>query len=73
VLDGLEEMVKELLDYGVDTSTADFKGRTALYLTTQGYSLGVLRLFLEGAADIAARDGEIMTPLHFANQKGSQG
>lgn len=70
VLDGHEEVVKELLDYGVDTSTADFKGWTALHLAAQGYSLGVLRLLLERGADMAARDGEGMTPLHFAYQKG---
>jgi ankyrin repeat protein len=38
--------------------------------TTQGYSLGVLRLLLEREADMAARDGEGMTPLHLAYQKG---
>jgi ankyrin repeat protein len=35
VLDGHEEVVKELLDYGVDTSTTDFKGRTALHLAAR--------------------------------------
>jgi hypothetical protein len=70
VLGGHEEVVKELLDHGVDTSTADCKGRTALHLAAQCYSLGVLRLILERGADMAARDGESMTPLHFAYQKG---
>jgi ankyrin repeat protein len=70
VLDGHEEVVKELLDHGVDISTTDFKGRTALHLAAQGYSLGVLTLLLERGADMAARDGEGMTPLHFAYQKG---
>ncbi|PMD52992.1 ankyrin repeat protein [Hyaloscypha bicolor E] len=69
-MDGYEEVVKELLDYGVDTSTTDFKGQTALHLTTQRYSLGILRLLLERGADMAARDGEGMTPLYFAYQKG---
>jgi len=33
VLDRHERVVKELLDYKVNTSTTDFKGRTSLYLT----------------------------------------
>ena len=52
--DGHEEVVKELLGHGVDTSTTDFKGRTALHPAAQGYSLGVLRLLLERGADMAA-------------------
>ena len=60
----------ELFDYGVDTSTTDFKGRTALHVGAQGYSPGVLRLLLEKGAEIAAGDGEGMTTLHFAYQKG---
>ena len=70
VLDRHEEVVKELLDHRADTFTADFKGRTALHLAAQGYSLGILRLLLERGADMAARDGEGMTPLQFAYQKG---
>ncbi|KAH6701290.1 ankyrin repeat protein, partial [Leptodontidium sp. MPI-SDFR-AT-0119] len=69
-LEGHEEVVKELLDHGVDTSTADFKGRTALHLAAHGYSLGVLTLLLDKGADMTARDGEGMTPLHLAYQKG---
>jgi ankyrin repeat protein len=38
--------------------------------TAKDYSLGVLTLLLERGADMAARDGEGMTPLHFAYQKG---
>lgn len=31
-------MVKELLGHGVDTSTADFKGRTALHVAAHVYA-----------------------------------
>jgi len=70
VLDGHKEVIKELLDYGADTSTTDFKGRTALHLAAQRYSLDVLRLLPERGAGMVARDGEGMTPLHFAYQTG---
>ncbi|KAH9222565.1 ankyrin repeat-containing domain protein, partial [Leptodontidium sp. 2 PMI_412] len=66
VQSGHEEVVKKLLDYGVDTSVVDYKGQTALYLAAQRYSPEILQLLLENEADIAARDGESMTPLHFA-------
>jgi len=39
VLEGHEEVVKELLDYRVNIATTNFKGRIVLYLTTRGYSL----------------------------------
>ena len=39
VLEGHEEVVKELLDYRVNIATTNFKGQTVLHLTTRGYSL----------------------------------
>jgi ankyrin repeat protein len=66
VLDRDEKVAKELLDYGVDTSTTNFKGRIALHLATHSYSLGVLRLLLERGADITTRDSEGIMPLHLA-------
>lgn len=70
LLDGHDEVVKEPLDHGVDSSATDYKGQTALHLAAQCWSPAVLRLLLEKGADIAARDGESMTPLHFAYQSG---
>jgi ankyrin repeat protein len=70
VLEEHEEMVKKLLEYGVNISDTDFKGQTALYLAIKGYSLGVLRLLLERGADMAAQDGEGMMPLYLIYQKG---
>lgn len=63
-------MVKEPLDYGVDTPITDSKGRTALHLAAQLYSPDILGLLPERGADIAARDREGMTALHFAYQNG---
>ena len=72
MLGGHEEVVKKLLDHGVDTSAADYKGQTAVHLAEQRYSPEILLLLLERGADIAARDGESMTPHHLYTKMISQ-
>ena len=52
VLKGYKEVAKELLNYRVDISTPDFKGRTVLYFTIYSYSLSVLTLLLDKGVDI---------------------
>ena len=66
------EMVRVLLDYGLDVNSRNNRGWIPLYYTTNSFSddLGAVRLLLDRGADpnLGANDGQ--TPLHEASRYG---
>lgn len=62
--DGCVEIVRTLLDSGVDINHANEHGITALYESAQGGHVGVFRLLVSRGADVNKGGDDGSTPLH---------
>lgn len=63
---GNAEVVRVLIRHGVDTSTPDSRGRTALHHAADRNAVGVIDALASTGGDVNARDGDGWTPLHHA-------
>jgi ankyrin repeat protein len=63
---GYEEIVKLLLDAGVDVKSQDRSGRSALHLAASGGHTEIVKLLLNGKADVVMEDKFGNTPLQLA-------
>jgi hypothetical protein len=68
--DGDKDMVKSLIDNGVDISADNSFGLTALYIATENGHKDVVQLLLENGADISAANYFGLTALHIAVRRG---
>lgn len=62
------ELIRRLLELGVDLEARANKGRTALHCATRVGYCEVIKVLLEAGADVEARDCEGNTPLHYVLQ-----
>jgi len=67
---GREDLVRDLVDRGVDTSARDIAGYTALMCAAYAGKLEVVKLLIGAGSDVNASDLEGSTPLMFAAQNG---
>lgn len=65
------DLVKKLLDAGVDVNARDEEGKTALFIFGEEPP-ETLRVLLEAGADVNARDNMQRTPLHSALGSGEE-
>jgi ankyrin repeat protein len=68
--EGSVEIVRSLLDQGVDVNQRDAYHRTALHMASQKGKLEVAKLLIKYGADVNCRDKEGWTPLHVASRFG---
>lgn len=62
------DLVRALLDGGVDVNALSRHGDTALHRAVMYGRVDIVRLLLERGADVNAEDGDGRTPLSFANR-----
>lgn len=67
-VDGAADIVKYLVEKGVDIESAPDAGMTALHHAASYGHLEIVKYLLEKKADVDARDSLSHTPLHFALQ-----
>ena len=65
-MSGDVELIKTLLDKGVDVNAKDQYGQIALITAAQEGQFGAVRLLLERGADVNARDHRSWTALMYA-------
>ncbi len=70
---GREDLVRDLVDRGVDTSARDIAGYTALMCAAYAGKLEVAKLLIGAGSDVNASDLEGSTSLMFAAQNGHCG
>ncbi|EGX53194.1 hypothetical protein AOL_s00006g572 [Orbilia oligospora ATCC 24927] len=69
------DIIKFLMENGVDLQTRDIKGRTALSVGVSGYWLydqDTLELLLEHGANLESMDNRLQTPLSIAAENGHE-
>ncbi|GKU15980.1 unnamed protein product, partial [Fusarium langsethiae] len=64
------EIVKMLLDNGVDAAAADSNGRTPLHRASEKGHSEIIKILLDKGVDAAAADNYRWAPLHLALEKG---
>lgn len=67
---GNVEVIKSLLDSGIDINIRNSKQQTPAHIAANTGNKEVLKLLISSGADINARDKNGNTPLHFASSKG---
>ena len=66
VMDGREEVVRELLKKGADVNTKGYKNITPLMFAAQYGHDNIVRILIDNGADVNAKDNEGMTALMYA-------
>ncbi|CBJ48667.1 ankyrin repeat protein [Ectocarpus siliculosus] len=65
------EIVRMLIDHGMEVHRANSDGRTALHYAARGNTAGAIDVLVGAGADIQARDTSGSRPLHWAAEEAS--
>eukprot|EP00295_Goniomonas_pacifica_P005612 CAMPEP_0175829722 /NCGR_PEP_ID=MMETSP0107_2-20121207/13509_1 /TAXON_ID=195067 ORGANISM="Goniomonas pacifica, Strain CCMP1869" /NCGR_SAMPLE_ID=MMETSP0107_2 /ASSEMBLY_ACC=CAM_ASM_000203 /LENGTH=210 /DNA_ID=CAMNT_0017142565 /DNA_START=59 /DNA_END=688 /DNA_ORIENTATION=+ len=69
---GHQEVVRTLLEAGMDVNSADRDGVTPLYVASENGHQEVVRTLLEAGADVNSANEDGFTPLYVASSQGHQ-
>lgn len=66
--DGDEEVLRQLLNSGLDVNVRDEKQNTALHLATKHGHPNIMELLIKHGADVNAQNDWLSTPLHLTEK-----